>query len=214
MEAWAIGCSAILAKSNQEAQTRDIFDPYQFGMMKKDDFNTEAAKFMLSDAWGCESREDLISQITSLLDNGHNLSFLDTYADYSWMTDDELNEILKMHTPENAAYLRFMIDTGDKWGDKGIKAWDWFRAMQITGWGYIAGYFDIEETCGYMEQIIERIRGTFSSWDEVTQNYLDGNAFWAEEDPTDPTSMYQVRTAIYNDLKENNADLFDPSVWE
>ena len=212
VEAWAIGCSAVLATVNSVFD--DAYDRHIFGMLEKNAENAEKAKQLLSDSWGCENRDDLVETILSLLEDGHTVDFAETYAYYNSFSDDEMAEFTAGLTPEDNSYLEFILYTGEAWGDKEIKAWDWFRAMHITGWGYVSGYLDIEETCMYMEQIIELLRGTFSSWDEATRNYLDGTAFWMEEDPYNQLSTYMVRMQIYIGLTTLSPESFDAAVWE
>ncbi len=212
VEAWAIGCSAVLATMNAAAD--DAYDPYLFGMLEKNDENAEKVKRLLSGTWGVENREDLADTVTGLLDYGMTVSFADDYEYYVSLGSGEMDALTAAMTPEENACMEFILYAGEAWGDKEIKAWDWFRAMQITGWGYIAGYFDIEETCDYMEQIIERLRATFTSWDEANRNYLDGTAFWMGEDPYGEQSTYRARMQIYAGLVIASPDLFDESVWE
>jgi hypothetical protein len=47
-----------------------------------------------------------------------------------------------------------VIAIGDQWGDKQIKAWDWFRMIHLAGWGYIAGYLEREEAYAHMTPVI------------------------------------------------------------
>lgn len=209
LEAWALGCSAILAALNDG-------DLYQFGMREKNTENAEDEKTTLSGSWGCYSREDLIETIYSMTDDGHSTDFDEAYDLLSSLSDAEYQELLT-ETYRSEAYMWELTKAlGDKWGDKKIKAWDWFRMIHLAGWGYVAGYLELEEACSLMEPVIERLRGTFSSWDEATENYMDGYAWWSLTDVSEPDTDYQQRLKVYEMLKKRTGDknLFDPSVWE
>ena len=141
------------------------------------------------------------------------MEFAETFAYYTSLSSDDMEALTSELTAEENAFHEFILYTSEVWGDKGIKAWGWFRAMQITSWGYITDYLDIEETCVLMEQVIERLRGTFTSWDEANRNYLDGTAFWME-DPYSYDSIHFSRMQVYTSLLTLYPDLFDESVWE
>jgi hypothetical protein len=207
VEAWALGCSAILAAVNG-------LDVHQFGMFEKNDILDVMPQTMLSNSWDINSREELIDAVTRMTDGGHNADYVEMSEEIEQIPGSLFPKILEEATPEEAAYIQLTKEIGKRWGDKQIKAWDWFRMMHIIGWGYNAGYLDLEEAHSYMEPVIERLHGTFSSWDEATQNYMDGYAWWSREDITDPNGEYQRRLELYESLKKNNPDLFDESMWE
>jgi len=207
--AWALGCSAILA-------VRNGFDPYEFGMLKKNDANAVTAQMILAQSWGCRDHDSLVSTIQTMTDNGGNSGFVALYNVVAQMTEDEINRYAASHGVD--AYVLLQTKAiGDSWGDKQIKAWDWFRMIQIAGWGYVAGYLEKEETYNLMVPEIERLRSTFSSWDDANKNYMDGFVWWSGTDISDVNSAreYTTRMNIYNDLKAYPREItvFDPTLW-
>ena len=205
IEAWALGCSAILATNNG-------YDPYQFGMFRKNPSNATIASLVLSGSWGVYNRDDLIDVIARMQASGHNAEFRETYIEISKLTASEYKDLLKQ-----AGDAAYMVDLtaalGEKWGDKYITAWDWFRVIHLAGWGYIAGYIELQEAYDYMKPVITLLRNTFSSWDEAVDNYMDGYAWWSNTDVSKQGTEYKYRLGIYEDLKSDKA-LFDPAVWK
>ena len=210
IEAWARGCSAILA-------TRNGFEPYQFGMFEINDRNISTAQEVLSESWGCEDRRDVRGVIRRMTDNGHNSGFVEAYDLLCSLSEEEYDELLETSTDIDVYMWPQTKLFGDYWGDKQIKAWDWFRMIHVAGWGYVAGYLELEETYELMVPIIDRLRGTFSSWEDATDNYMDGFAWWSRTDISDPWNQYEYRERmkIYAELKEYPPEttLFDPTLW-
>ena len=204
-KSWALGCSAILAKRNG-------FEPYQFGMFSNSFQNRATVKSLLSRDWSCSSREDLIALILRMTDNGHNESFAEAYYIITTLSKEEYEYLLKSSGDVDAYMWPLTKALGEKWGDKQIKAWDWFRMIHLAGWGYIAGYFSLEEAHEYMAPVIERLSGTFSSWEEACDNYMDGYAWWSRTDVSKSGTEYERRLGIYQGIK-NDEILFDPTVW-
>ena len=203
--AWALGCSAILAARND-------LDPYEFGMG-----SVWGAIGMLQGSWNCYTRDDLLNIVETMTDDGHSASFADHYSFITSMSDKDFGRLLEMSDEFDRNMFLLTKRLGDKWGDKQIKAWDWFRMIHVLGWGYTAGDLELEETYDLMIPIIERLRSTFSSWDEATENYMDGFAWWSGTDFSDPASLYEYnkRMEIYKELKAYPAEftLFDPTLW-
>ena len=208
--AWALGCSAILAKYRG-------FEPHQFGMFEVNETNKTWAEILLEDSWGCYSREDVIYTLETMTDGGHNSEFALIYDEIDKMSDEEFKELVDSSEGIDIYMWPLTKDLGEKWGDKQLKAWDWYRMIHITGWAYVAGHFTLEESYGYMVPVIERLRDTFSSWDEANENYMDGYAWWSRVDISDPVSSleYRERLEVLEELKSYPADLsfFDPTLW-
>ena len=204
-KSWALGCSAILASRNP------LYNPHQFGMMPKDGISARYIGTMLSNDWGVENREDLINTIHRMTNNGHSAQFAEAYALVSKKDFDPAASDL---FGDDGSYMWPLTKTiGDKWGDKQIKAWDWFRMIHLAEWGYVAGYLDLQESYALMTPIIELLRSTFTSWEEACNNYLDGYAWWSRTDVSEPDTEYQQRVDVYENIKDDKT-LYNPTVWD
>lgn len=209
LKAWMLGCSAILAKRNSD-------DPYLIGGKSRTAANAQKQRESLSSSWGVNSRKDLLYIIASMTDGGHNTSFLYDYALVSSLSDSEYQQLLSDSSGIDTYMWPLVKSLGDKWGDKGIAAWDWYRMVHLASWGYIAGYLELSEVYALVEQQALRLSETFSSWDEATENYMDGYAYWSRTNMDDTGTEYIRRLRIYEELKtaqESDGLLFDPSVW-
>jgi hypothetical protein len=83
----------------------------------------------------------------------------------------------------------------------------------------MAGYISAKEAYILFEPTAKNLRKTFSSWDEATENYLDGYAYWGRIDINEESNNFVKRKQMYEDLKmEEKIDprglLFDPKVWD
>lgn len=206
---WILGCAAILAKSNNG-------DPYSIGMNTRSSSATLSARRALSGSWSCDNRVDLLETILIMTDNGHARDFDFDAMVVNSMSDAEYNTLLQHSSTLDRYMWQLVKDLSAKWGDKGINAWDWFRMAHLAGWGYLAGYLELEEVYVIVKPIAERLRSTFSSWDEATENYMDGYAYWSRTDVSQENTQYKQRLQIYENLKseqEVNGLLFDPAVW-
>ena len=207
IESWALGCSAILAIYNG-------FDPYKYGMFEKNNETSTKVKLMLSTSLSCKNREDLIDTILSIADDGYNRSFADAYKTIVSASDSDYKALLEQSADDDQRLMVELTKTiGDKWGDKQIKALDWFRMIHLSGWGYIAGYLDLEESYDYMLPSISNLKSTFSSWDESYENWLDGFAWLSGIDISEQDTDYTLRASIYETFRTTTV-LFDPTVWD
>ena len=209
IKAWMLGCGAILAKVNGQ-------DPYSIGMNPRTAANATSARRSLSGSWGCDDRWDVILTIMSMTDGGHAEDFRFDAELANSFSDAEFKELLDMAGEVDRYMWPLVKDLSAKWGERGIKAWDWFRMCHLAGWGYLAGYLELEEVYLLVEPIAERLSLTFTSWDEATENYMDGYAYWSRTDVSKDNTSYKQRLKIYEDLKAAQAKdglLFDPNVW-
>jgi hypothetical protein len=204
-KAWAIGCSAILA-------TRNRYEPNQYGMFSVNTQNKTKAISLLLESWGCDNREELINTIKRMTDNGHNTEFAKAYEVVVSLTPNEYKALLETSGTTDKYMWPLTKDLGDKWGDTQIKAWDWFRMIHLTGWGYVAGYLTLEESHTHMLPVIKLLYSTFSSWEEACDNYMDGYAWWSRTDISKSDTEYKHRLSIYQEIKDNGT-LFNQAVW-
>lgn len=209
LSAWFLGCGAIIAEVNN-------CDPYTIGTYSRSAANREMLRRMLSNSWSCDSREDIIETIKQMTDSGHNASFQNDASLLRRLTDEEFEQLVAQSQGVDKYMFPYVRTLDKKWGDKGIKAWDWFRMFHLAGWGYKAGYLELEEAYELVAPVAQNLQETFSSWDEATENYLDGYAYWSRIDVSVPDTEYRNRLQMYENLKVKqniNGLIFDPQVW-
>jgi hypothetical protein len=60
-------------------------------------------------------------------------------------------------------------------------AWDLCRAANIVNAGYAANYLTAREAWDRLMAIARTTQSSFSSWQEMSDNFLDGREIWANE---------------------------------
>ena len=206
---WFLGCGAILAKRNND-------DPYKIGMSSRTETSVNSKRRLLQRDWGIESRDDLIETINAMSYNGHNVSFMTEAEFVNSLSASKYQQLLSQSMGMDAYMWPLVKELGNKWGSRGIAAWDWFRMTHLAGWGYIVGYLELEEAYALAVPSIMGLRANFSSWDEATENYMDGYAYWSRTDVSQEETQYKIRLQIYENLKAAevvDGVLFNPTVW-
>ncbi|MCM1187286.1 MAG: DUF1266 domain-containing protein [Lachnoclostridium sp.] len=66
--------------------------------------------------------------------------------------------------------------------EKESDAWDYCRATQLAGMGYVAGYFTREILLNCSAVAAKVMQKNYNSWDELCQAYLKGYAQWCEDE--------------------------------
>ena len=214
LDKWLLGVGAIIAQANSGGG----MDPYQIGMLMRTQKNVTTQRNLLKSSWGVENREDLLDAINSIANYGHSYDFDFDAALFKSLTSAEQKEVLKNAEGMDKYMWEFVMTLDKKWGEKSIRAWDWFRVGHLCRWGYISGYLTLEEAYKLFEPTAIKLRTTFSSWDEANDNYLDGYAYWGRIDVSKETNDYSRRIKIYENLKSKEKTdvrglLFDPIVW-
>ena len=174
-------------------------------------FYKEILAAALERDWGITGQKSLEEVVGRLLSGGHNQAALEELAQFGpdGMSRDELAAAMEKNnvTAEDKIAWLAAFDAKAAYGEKAIAGWDLSRAMQLIGWGYIAGYYTYEEAMDESMETAKLIRQMFSSWDDFLGSYLYGYSYWCGEDLTDTSSMAYGRKQIYEELKA--AGVFD-----
>ena len=175
LEAWAIAMGAIRGSLDEQ-------DPTRFGQTPRTVAARESFRKNLSSAWGIQDREGLIELIGRMTHHGHNDSFQEAAAIAQSLSEEDMGALMSVSgqtDPYMWPYTKYLVE---KWGDKGILAWDLSRMSNLVQWGYMAGYLTYEEALEQVRPAAELAFATFSSWEEFYENYLEGYAWWARID--------------------------------
>lgn len=174
------------------------FEPYR-GQRKidvttqKSTYRYELARNTLSNSWDIKNREELIATILSMTDHGHNDAFL---------------ELAKSNYAD--AYTKQVYN---KYGSKGIVAWDLFRMANVAEWGYEAGYVTYAEALALIQPAAQRLKDNFSSWEQAYENYLYGYYWWAGAGVAGMDIYNTERGKTCKDLFKYQVEVFDNSLF-
>lgn len=159
----------------------------------------------LEESWGVTGRAELDEMIASLREGRHNQSFLEELREMELdiMSRDVLENILAgdYYEDEDRYYFLHFYDAYDRFGENAILGWDYSRATQLAGLGYVAGYYSREECLDSSLESARLMQASFDSWDDFVDSYLYGYIYWSEEVPEDETSEAYQRQQIYQQLK-------------
>lgn len=183
LEAWALAMGAMRAYMDSYGAGNG--STYFGEVPRRDPMITDVPglfRYQLELDWGIHDREELIAVISNMTFHGHNDSFQEAAAIANSLTDAEMEALIAQSSEVDAYMWPYTKALSEKWGDKGILAWDLFRMSNLAQWGYTAGYLTYAEALALVEPAATLLCETFSSWEEAYENYLWGSAWWERID--------------------------------
>lgn len=210
LEAWALPMGAILATGNGGL-------PTHFGIYYRGPKAVERClNLMGDDWWGIHSREELANTVLSMTLYGHDSTFREMAADMKSRTQSEREDISDASEVWPSYMWEYTEYLEEKWGERGIMAWDLFRMSNLVQWGYTAGYLTYGEALALLEPAATILCENFSSWDEAYENYLDGYNWWARNNVLGQDIWETGRGKMYRLMKYDAArgPIFDDALFE
>lgn len=211
LEAWALPMGAMLNDINNAA-------PQHFGDgTARSKVRADHAHSILDgDQWTIADRNELARTVVSMTLSGHNASFRDMAADVKLRTPEERAKISAASEVWPDYMWEYTEYVDQKWGDRGILAWDLFRMSNLVQWGYTAGYVTYAEALELLEPAATILCENFSSWDEAYENYLDGYNWWARNDVVGQDIWQTERGKRYQAMKQDPkiAPIFDDTLFQ
>lgn len=174
VKGWALGCAAMLIERNHNSH--DSLAPCRIDKINIDIYNK-----LLSDSWGINSREELMSVLNRLYYSGHNLDFHYLGVMLKTINESEYQELLnKYHgDQESLNKIRVVKINHEKLGPKGILGWDYTRYICLYRWSYVVGYLSEDEAWSKIITLAKILQETFDSWQDLGLNYLIGRQFYS-----------------------------------
>ena len=131
-------------------------------------------------AWNIHNKDDLQNQLQWLLTNGQNQEVNNLIyvlqdnptinykllSEKKLISDRTVNGIVYLQTFQTLPKINF------------IKAYDLGRYIELSRWGYQAGYLTNKEAWDNINSVINEVLSEFTSWEEFGQGYLYGRLFW------------------------------------
>lgn len=210
LEAWALPMGAMLSKLNRG-------DPGRFGQYSRNASTVEDCLDSLNGgSWNIPDRDDLAYTVLSMTLYGHDSTFREMAEDVKAREEKERTFISQQSDAWPYYMWEYTEYVEEKWGDRGIMAWDLFRMSNLVQWGYTAGYVTYAEALELLEPAAMLLCESFSSWDEAYENYLDGYNWWARNDVLGQDIWETSRGKIYREMKADPelGALFDDSLFE
>jgi len=150
----------------------------------RDRLNTSGARRMLDTAWNIDSRERTLQIIYNLYAGLHNARYM----------------------AEHEA-----AGTTSPWGNTGILAWDLARAAQVASNGFIAGYLTFDEFIQYSLPAAIALQHHFDSWEQMSENFVYGAAFWLRGSANEAAGM-ELRQQAHDTFVAEHIAMLPP--WD
>jgi hypothetical protein len=115
------------------------------------------ARELLAEAWNVKDPVTLRDTLEWLLDEGHQA---------------------QLEQARTAAVRSVFVVSHEAALARGIRAWDWGRAVQVVRWAVSAGYLSDAEAWEWLDDVAERTSRAYGSWEEFAAQYALGAAFW------------------------------------
>ena len=186
-----------------------------------DEFGIMMSEMMLEEGWSIEDRKTLLEKNEWLLTEGHRKGYIekvdrlkkDGILSYPYKKPEDYMDIIYEkykddldETEQARMYTSALLYIA--YGEHAIDGWDYTRAINVLAMGYRAGYISLEE---YMEQsllIADKIKKTYSDWEELGRSYMKGYVYWR---PTgDASEEYDLRWEILEELLEEQEEGIGP----
>jgi Protein of unknown function (DUF1266) len=95
-------------------------------------------------------------------------------------------------------------------GERGILAWDLVRYIALCRWGYLAGYLPVMDAWDRMMPAALRLQQTFSSWQDMQNDYLIGREFWSAKQTQENGERFR---AIYERFIQDPSSPWNVNPW-
>jgi hypothetical protein len=178
-KAWALlACSVLFERNGYRHDTLGA------GPATKE--NVVKVRKLLDEWWEVKSAKDLASTLTWLDKEGHRADFEKFGRQLGKLSARELEKKLDAaKDDDDRASMKFAAENWPRTGKKSILGWDLGRYVGLCRWGYAAGYLTEDEAWQRIMPVAERLQKTFTSWEDLAENFCLGREFWKPGDNED-----------------------------
>ena len=203
---WALAACAVLTKSNGDRL--DLL-----GGSERTEEKIKSQIELLDKWWEIRNRDDLLNMLKWIEDGGHRKRFDDLAWHLANLSPAQIDDARTATGVDSEG--RNKIDVVLKYyrqlGAKSITAWDYDRYILLCGWGYLVGYLSEDEAWQYIMPAARLLQKTFSSWEELSRNYLIGREFWSLQHTT---RRYRLMQECYQALLSDPTSPWRTIPWD
>ncbi|MEH0832980.1 DUF1266 domain-containing protein [Pectobacterium cacticida] len=142
--------------------------------------------FDLTESWGITSRQELISMINDMTDDGHAERLAYGYHLWHHLPIAEWQRYCAAQPDERQGMLMWITETAALCGEGGIRAWDLGRMGFLSRIGVLRGWFSEKESLWIHTRLADRARYYYRSWENYYAAFLSGRTYWLSLDEEDP----------------------------
>lgn len=172
---WATACSAQLFSQNDCGL-------WSLSGEEPTEKNIADEKRLLQEWWSISSRSELLDALNSQLNDGHNSAWMSYRRMINQNNPGDFAKTLvkaAANPPEVGSRTDLVLEYGNKFGERGILAWDLCRYICLCRWGYKVGWLSEEEAYERIMPVARRLQSTYGSWKQMGEEYLVGRNFWS-----------------------------------
>lgn len=175
--AWALAATALLTHANGGSDELLGFAPVTSQVV-------QAEEESLKEWWGVNNREDLLAMLQWVDQGGHRQEWDRVTAYLASLDPSELSQVIaKAATDEELKHQIEMVrHYAPLLGAKSLLGWDYSRYIFLCRCGYACGYLTETEAWDRIMPVAAMLQKTFSSWQELGENYLIGREFWSYDE--------------------------------
>jgi hypothetical protein len=166
---WALAAGANMARARG-----DSLDSLAIGLPRKQ------LRAMLLQGWNIKGPEDVEPTLDWLDREGHTHQLRAMLKAIAAVPPPKIDAWLGQYDEDVQRACRFAIQHREAFKDGEIVAWDLERLIFVARAGFSAGYLDQAQAWQHIERAAQRLRRTYGSWSEMSENYLLGRRYWGE----------------------------------
>jgi ankyrin repeat protein len=169
-QSWALAVGAIYAQTNGT-------NPQVLGGDNPE--TVEEMRANLKKDWDVKDKASFLNAIDELRKTGHRTDYQASGILLAGMSDQDFNTQLLSMNDEQQVEARTVRAAYLKWRERSGLAWDLCREANLIGFGYHAQYITEEEAWPLLLDNARQVQASFKSWQEMSDNFLDGREVWA-----------------------------------
>ena len=174
---WALATTALLTHLNGESDEL-------LGLGPLTSEAVQGQKESLKKWWGVNDRSDLLAMLRWVDEGGHRKEWEAVATKLKGLDSQELAQVLAKAASN--AELQHQLDMvrhyAPSLGAKSLIGWDYSRYIYLCRCGYACGYLTEAEAWDLIMPVAAMLQDTFSSWEELGENYLIGREFWSSDE--------------------------------
>jgi hypothetical protein len=134
---------------------------------------------LASQRWNINNADELKRHIDLLYFRGNHYTFM-----------NEVRLINEADAQICCCRVQFVSSLYERMGESGIIAYDYLRVAELVRLGYVSGWLTLDEAHYYIEPVVALLQLSFSSWEQVMSNYLDGRYYAFDDFLADGPCFY------------------------
>jgi len=166
---WALAAGANMARTRG-----DSLESLAIGLPRKQ------LRAQLLQWWKIRGPEDVEPMLDWLDREGHTHELRIMLKAIATVPPSMLDGWLTQFEGDMQRSCRFAIQHREAFKDGEILAWDLERLIFVARAAFSAGYLDQAKAWQHIEHAARRLRHTYGSWSEMSENYLLGRRYWGE----------------------------------